>query len=160
MHLLRDKPAGRFSPICLFHPASLIVIGAGTELGQQLTANLRAGGFHGAMVAADTPDVIDAQSAAADLAVFAVPPSSELLEALSAKGTFAAVVACDADGLADPAARHGVRILGPNSFGIAIPSVGLNASRSHLNPPPGRIGLISQSTSLCRTVLDWAKPNG
>ena len=56
--------------------------------------------------------------------------------------------------------RGGVRVLGPGSFGIAVPAIGLNASRAHLPPPAGRIGLVSQSASLCRTVLDWAQPNG
>jgi acetyltransferase len=51
-------------------------------------------------------------------------------------------------------------VLGPGSFGIAVPSIGLNASRAHLVPPAGRIGLISQSASLCRAVVDWAGPNG
>ncbi len=70
------------------------------------------------------------------------------------------MVVCGADGLSDPARRAGVRVLGPESFGIAVPGIGLNASRAHLPPPAGRIGLVSQSASLCRTVLDWAQPNG
>ena len=51
-------------------------------------------------------------------------------------------------------------MLGPGSFGIAVPGIGLNASRAHLPPPVGRVGLVSQSAALCRMVLDWAQPNG
>jgi acetyltransferase len=160
MHLLRNKPAGRFSPVCLFRPDSIAVIGGGSEVGAQVTANLRAGGFKGGVLHADTAEGIEALPSAADLAVIATPPSPQILRALAAKGTLAAVVVCDADGLTDPEFRGGVRVLGPGSFGIAVPSIGLNASRAHLVPPAGRIGLVSQSASLCRAVADWAGPNG
>ena len=53
-----------------------------------------------------------------------------------------------------------MRVLGPGSFGLAVPGIGLNASRAHLPPPAGRLGLVSQSAALCRAVLDWASPNG
>ncbi len=51
-------------------------------------------------------------------------------------------------------------MLGPHSFGIAIPGIGLNATRAHIPPPSGRLGLVSQSAALCRAVIDWAGPNG
>jgi acetyltransferase len=160
MHLLRNKPAGRFSPGCLFRPDSIIVIGAESEAGAPVAANLRAAGFKGQVLRGETAEDVDALPSAPDLAVIAIPPSRHLLRALATKGTCAAVVVCHADGLSDPAFRGGVRVLGPGSFGIAVPSIGLNASRAHLVPPAGRIGLVSQSASLCRTVLDWAQPNG
>ncbi len=53
-----------------------------------------------------------------------------------------------------------MRVLGPHSFGIAVPGLKLNASRAHIPPPPGRLGLISQSSALTRAVIDWAGPNG
>jgi acetyltransferase len=160
MDLLRDKPAGRFSAARLFRPAAVVVLGAASEVGGQVMANLQSGGFKGGVLAADTPASVAALPSVPDLAVVAMPPTPDLLSALAAKGTFAAVVVCGADGLSDPARRGGVRVLGPESFGIAVPGIGLNASRAHLPPPAGRIGLVSQSASLCRTVLDWAQPNG
>lgn len=160
MHLLRNKPTGRFSPICLFHPDSVLLTGAASPVGAQVMANLRAGGFQGALLTADTADGIGALPTAPDLAVIAEPPEPALFAALARKGCFAAVVVCDAGGLGEPAERAGVRILGPGSFGIAVPSIGLNATRAHMPIPAGRIGLVSQSASLCRTVLDWAQPNG
>ena len=92
-------------------------------------ANLRSGGFKGGVMAADTAEAIAALPAAPDLAVIATPPAPALLPALAAKGTFAAVVVCGADSLSDPACRAGVRVLGPESFGIAVPGIGLNATR-------------------------------
>jgi acetyltransferase len=160
MQLLRDKPPGRFSPACLFRPDSIVVIGAGSPVGVQVTRNLHAGGFKGAVLHTDSAEAIEALPAAADLAIIATPPPPPLLRALAAKGTFAAVVVCAADGLSDAVRHTGVRVLGPGSFGIAVPSIGLNATRAHLAPPVGRIGLVSQSASLCHTVLDWAGPNG
>ncbi|HEY2619994.1 MAG TPA: acetate--CoA ligase family protein, partial [Acetobacteraceae bacterium] len=157
---MRDKPVGRFSPACLFHPDLIVAIGAGSEVGRQVMANLDAGGFKGRVIAVDTPEAIAALPSPPDLAVFGTPPSPHLLRALAAKGTFAAIVHCGADGLSDPARRGGVRVLGPESFGIVVPGIGLNASRAHLPVPAGRLGLVSQSASLCRTVLDWAPPNG
>ena len=160
MDLLRDKPVGRFSPASLFHPESVVVIGAGSGIGRQVLTNLLAGGFKGSIQLADTPAEIAALAAPPDLAAFTVQPTLDVLRALAAKGTFAAVVLCPADALTELSRQSGVRMLGPDSFGIAVPAVGLNATRAHLPPPAGRIALVSQSSALCRMVLDWAQPNG
>ena len=161
MHLLRDKPAGRFSPARLFRPDSLVVIGAAT-VGAQVMANILAAGFKGAMVAADTPSEIAALPAAADLAVIAAPAVAGSAAGAGRQGHLRRRRRVGAaDGLADPAApRPACACSGPRSFGIAVPGIGLNASRAHLPPPAGRLGLVSQSASLCRAVLDWAQPNG
>jgi acetyltransferase len=82
------------------------------------------------------------------------------IEALPGRQCFAAIVPGPADGLAAIARRTGVRLLGPRSFGLAIPGLGLNATRAHMPPPAGRIALVSQSAALCRSVIDWAGPNG
>jgi acetyltransferase len=160
VNLLRDKPVGRFSAARLFRPDSIVVIGTASDAGALVLSNLRTGGFKGEVTAADTPEAVAVLASAPDLAVIGIAPTPELLRALAAKGTLAAVVLSGGEGLSDPQFRSGVRVLGPESFGVAVPGIGLNASRSHLPPPPGRLGLISQSASLCRTVLDWAEPNG
>jgi acetyltransferase len=164
MPLMNLRPAGRFSPARLFHPESVAVIGAGSPEGRQVMANLQAGGFKGAIHSLDGDDGSDiaALTNAPDLAVLATPPDAvpATLAALAAKGTFVAVVIGMAEGLADPMRRGGVRVLGPGSFGIVVPAIGLNASRAHLPPPAGRLGLVSQSAALCRAILDWAQPNG
>ena len=129
-----------------------------------MLANLQAGGFAGKIMPLDDGHGLDiaALPTAPDLAVIATPSDAvpSVMAALAAKGTFAAVVIGAADGLADAARQTGVRVLGPGSFGIAVPGIGLNASRAHLPPPSGRIGVVSQSAALCRAVLDWAQPNG
>jgi acetyltransferase len=160
MQLVRDKPAGRFSPARLFRPNSIVLIGAGSATGRQVRSNLDAGGFKGSVAVLDDAQELGALNFAPDLAVVATAPAPELARTLAAKGTFAAIVVSDTDGLMDPWLLAGVRVLGPGSFGICVPSIGLNASRAHILPPSGRLGLVSQSASLCRTVLDWAGPNG
>src|SRR5215472_11300649 len=132
MHLLRNKPIGRFSPVSLFRPESLVVTGARSEIGGQVMANLQAGGFQGAVTLAESAADLAALATAPDLAIIAAPPTRELFAALAAKGTFAAVVVCEADGLVEPELRGPVRVLGPDSFGIGVPAIGLNASRAHL----------------------------
>jgi acetyltransferase len=171
MNLFRAKPIGRFAPAALFRPDSVAVIGAGTPMGAKVMRNLHDGGFKGAVLPVDAtlravagvlayPSVADLP-VAPDLAVIADPDVvADALPALATKSCFAAVVLADADGLAELVQRTGVRALGPASFGLVVPGLGLNASRAHLNPAQGRLALVSQSTSLCRTVLDWAGPNG
>ncbi|HVC61975.1 MAG TPA: GNAT family N-acetyltransferase [Acetobacteraceae bacterium] len=159
MTVPRLNPAGRFNPDALFRPRSVAVIGAGTEAGAQIAVNLRLGAFRGQIQAVET---MAALSGAPDLAILAGPPATIVpaLEALAAAGCFAALVPDAADGLGAAAQRTGVRVLGPNSFGVAVPGIGLNATRAHIPPPPGRLALVSQSAALCRAVIDWAGPNG
>jgi acetyltransferase len=161
MMLPRPRPAGRFVPDMLFRPASVGVLGVGTPAGTQVLDNLRAGGFARPVLTAADAAGIAAWPAAPDLAVLADDgDASPLLAALAARGTLAAVAVGMARGLDDPARRGPVRVLGPGSFGVAVPAIGLNASRAHLPPRAGRLALVSQSAALCRAVLDWAEPNG
>lgn len=164
MPFLPIHPTGRFHPSRLFHPASVVVIGAESAEGRQVLANLRAGGFAGTILSLDADRDADIAGllTVPDLAVLATPADTvpTVMAALATKGTYAAIVINAADGLADIARQTGVRVLGPGSFGLAVPGIGLNASRAHLLPPAGRIGLVSQSAALCRAVLDWAQPNG
>jgi acetyltransferase len=155
------KP-GRFRPEHLLHPASVLVLGAETEAGIQVLANLRAGGFAGPILSAATGADLASLPSVADLAVVCTDGAAvpDAIAALARAGTTAAIVLGMAGGLRDLAAATGVRSLGPGSFGVAVPGIGLNASRSHLPPRAGRVALVSQSAALCRAVLDWAEPNG
>jgi acetyltransferase len=151
--------AGRFRPEALLHPTSVAVIGADTQEGAQITANLLLGGFRGTL---ETVSGVEALAATPDLAIVCAPADQlePIFTALGRRGTHAAVVPGPGTGLRDLAERTGVRSLGPGSFGIAIPGIGLNATAAHLPPPAGRIALVSQSAALCRAVIDWAAPNG
>lgn len=58
------------------------------------------------------------------------------------------------------AKSYGMRILGPNSMGLMVPGLGLNASYAHVEALPGKIAFVSQSSAVCATILDWANPRG
>ena len=155
------KP-GRFRPEFLFRPASVAVLGSETKAGAQVLANLRAGGFAGPVLSAASGDDLASLPAAPELAVVCNDAAGvpQAFAALAGRGVTAAVVVSMATGLRDLSRATGVRCLGAGSFGIVVPSIGLNASRAHLAPRPGRVALVSQSAALCRAVLDWAEPNG
>jgi acetyltransferase len=50
----------------------------------------------------------------------------------------------------------GLRILGPNSLGLMLPGIGLNATFAKTSPSPGTVAFASQSASLCASILDWS----
>jgi acetyltransferase len=154
MTVPRLNPSGRFDPARLFHPASIAVIGAHSDAGAQIIANLVLGGFKGEIGTNVTPDT--------HVAVLAVPEDEmgPAMTGLAENNCFAAIVPGPCGDLAAHCARTGVQALGPHSFGIAVPRLGLNASRSHIPPPTGRVALVSQSSALARSVIDWAGPNG
>jgi acetyltransferase len=154
MTVPRFNPAGRFDPASLFRPASIAVIGADTVDGAQFLANLALGGFKGTV----HTQLVEATS----LAVLAVPPDQigSAMDRLAEANCFAAIVPGPAEDIAAHVARTGVRVLGPHSFGVGVPRLNLNATRTHIPLPSGRLALISQSSALCRAVIDWAEPNG
>ena len=148
MPILRPLAKARFRPDALFRPRSVGLIGDAPEL----AANMA--GFEGDFFTAAT---VAELPSAPDLAVCVGPPD---LPALAARGTFAAICLTPAAGLAAQARAAEMRVMGPNAFGLAIPELGLNATASHVPIAAGRVALVSQSAALCRSVLDWAGPNG
>ena len=52
--------------------------------------------------------------------------------------------------------RYNMRIIGPNSLGVMLPRIKLNATFANKKADPGKIAFISQSAALCASVLDWA----
>ncbi len=111
-----------------------------------------------------------------DLAVIAVPAASVLhiVEECAAKGVKALVIPVANFGDADEvgqrlqdrlrviARRAGIRIIGPNSFGVINNdwTVRLNASLARAVPPPGTFGLFAQSGALGIAVLASAARRG
>ncbi len=155
---------GPLRPERLFSPRSVVLLGAATADGARLAANLAV--FPGRVLRADTPAEVAALPEAADLALVAAPAPevAPMLAALGRRGTTLAVVTSAMPGghaaLREAGLAAGVRAMGPNSFGLCVPAIRLNASLAHLPPRPGRVALVSQSASLCRAVLDWSGPNG
>jgi acetyltransferase len=155
---------GRFSVERLYAPTSVVVIGPRTPEGARVLANMAQAGFSGTsfVVGEGGFDSVAALPEAPDLAILACAAGEAAahVHALAARGTRAAIAVGEVDELAGLARDSGVRVLGPHSFGIAVPRLGLNASLSHMAVPQGRVALLTQSASLARAVLDWAGPNG
>ncbi|MBV8913377.1 MAG: GNAT family N-acetyltransferase [Acetobacteraceae bacterium] len=149
--MLRANPR-RFRPECLFQPRSVAVLGAGTELGRVFVRNLHQGKFAGELQAVDTAGQL---AAPPELAIIATPALQAELDALAEMGVAAAIAAATGD-----YRPTSCRVLGPGAFGVIVPGSGLNASSAHLPARPGKLALVSPSAALCRTVLDWAEPNG
>ena len=158
MAILPATP-GKFRPELLFQPRAVAILGAASPVGAQVLANLQAAGFAGTVEAVDNAEAL---TGTPDLAVICAldGPIAPVFQALAARGTRIAIVICMADGVGEAARAAGIRALGPGSFGVAVPRLGLNVSRAHLPPRAGRLALVSQSAALCRVVLDWAEPNG
>ncbi|MBX5454473.1 MAG: GNAT family N-acetyltransferase, partial [Acidobacteriia bacterium] len=163
----------RFRPEALFKPRRIALLGAESEIGGQILANLAAGGFQGEIYqvgrATPVPSLaafpdLASLPAAPDLAILALAPEEidAALAGLATRGTLAAIVPgpMPYGELGAMARARGVRVLGPNAFGIAVPAIGLNATRAHLPPRPGRMAVVVQSGALARAIMDWAEPNG
>jgi acyl-CoA synthetase (NDP forming)/L-amino acid N-acyltransferase YncA len=107
------------------------------------------------------PDV-ESLPEAPDLALLAVPPDAvtDVAEACGRRGVRGLVVftaAVDAPAGAALLAvcrRYGMRLIGPNCFGIAVPSIGLDATFAAANPLPGTVGLVMQSGGLGFAMVD------
>jgi acetyltransferase len=147
-----------FDPARMFHPASICLSGSLTPLGAKVLGHLRAGGFTGTIGTAEHDPVQNA-----DLALVAddAPDVAAALAAHAARGTRGAIVLSymQGPGLREMALSAGIRTLGPHSFGMVLPGLGLNASPFPLIPGKGPVALVGQSSSIARTVIDWAVPN-
>lgn len=162
-----------------FQPASIAVIGASARadsVGQKLFSNILEAGFEGpvwpvnpkydSLARRNCYANVSQLPYAPDLAVIATPAATVpgLISELGAIGTRAAVVLSagitSGNGLREKmleAARpHLLRIIGPNTIGLMLPSQKLNASFSHIAPRPGKLGLLSQSGAIATTLIDWA----
>jgi acetyltransferase len=162
-----------------FQARSVALIGATPRpgsVGSKVLGNLTSGGFKGPIWPVnpghDSIDGLRCYASIADLpgppdlAVIATPPDTvpSLVGELGARGTRAALVLTagigDKGGLRqamlDAAQPTCLRVIGPNSFGLFVPGMGLNASFAHLAPAPGHLAFLSQSGALASAVLDWS----
>ena len=164
---VRERSADVASMRPVLRPASVAVIGASRRagsLGRVILQNIITGGFPGPVYpvnpgAAELDGIPCLPSAAAlpdgvDLAVIAAPAEAVLgiAEECGRRGVGALVV--NAAGLSGPARaellgicrRHGMRMVGPASFGVANPSLCLDATFAARHPRAGMAGLALQST--------------
>ena len=171
---VRERSADVASMRPVLMPASVAVIGASRRpgsVGRAILQNLIDGGFPGPVYpvnpgAAELDGIGCLPSAAAlpdqvDLAVIAVPAPAVLgvAEDCGRRGVGALMVV--AAGLAGPARaelleicrRHSMRMVGPASFGVANPGIGLDATFAANHPRAGMAGLALQSTGGTGFVL-------
>ena len=178
----REHRAEAVSMHSVLFPASIAVIGASRRadsIGHRLLQNILAGGFKGRVHAVNTEALevagLQAHSRVTDipdhidLAVVAVPAESviEVVHDCAAAGVKALLVLSAGFAESSPAGEHlqvellqtarrsGMRVIGPNSFGIinSHPDVRMNASLAPAMPPAGTLGLFSQSGALGIAVL-------
>jgi acyl-CoA synthetase (NDP forming)/RimJ/RimL family protein N-acetyltransferase len=171
----RERYADVASLRHLLEPASVAVVGASRKpgrVGHAILRNIVSAGFAGQLFAVNphaksvlgvrcVPSVAELPEAP-DIAVIAVPPDgvTAVAEECGRRGVRALVVVTSGIGpengarLLATCRRHGMRLVGPNCFGIAVPALGLNATFSGEQPMAGRAGLVMQSGGIGIAVLD------
>ena len=163
----RERSADVASLRHVLAPASVAVVGASLRpgsVGRAILRNIVTGGFSGPVyavnpAAAKLDGVPCVPSAAAlpeqvDLAVIATPAAAVvgIAEECGQRGVKALVVlAAGLDGagraeLLGICRRHGMRMVGPASFGVADTTAGLDATFAARHARPGSAGLALQST--------------
>jgi len=171
----RDKRANVASLEPLLAPRSVAVIGAGQQpgsIGRMILLNIRDGGFSGALHAvnprgADIDGVpcvrtIAALPEAPDLAVIAVPAAGvvDVARECGKRGVRALVVItsgltpAQGSSLLAVSRQAGMRLAGPDCFGVAVPAIGLDATFAMHHPAPGKAGLVTQSSGLGVALLE------
>jgi acyl-CoA synthetase (NDP forming)/GNAT superfamily N-acetyltransferase len=169
----RESRAGVASLQHVLWPASVAVVGASRRrgtVGREILHNIVTGGFSGQVYPVnprataldglrclasvdDLPDHVD-------MAVIAVPAAAvpEVAEACGRRGVRSLVVITS--GVGDQGAdllaicrRHGMRLVGPNCFGVAVPFLGLDATFGARHPAPGSAGLVVQSGGIGISLL-------
>ena len=178
----REHRAEALSVAAILHPRTIAVIGASrrrNSIGSQLLERIVAAGFTGEIHPVN-PNVrtlrrrtaypsVAAVPGRVDLAVIAVPAHAvlEVVDECAEAGVKALLVVSGGfaeegrDGarlqaeLLRRARGAGMRVVGPNSFGLINndPSLRLNASLAMTLPPGGRVGLFAQSGALGIAVL-------
>ncbi len=175
----RDRAATVASLRPILAPQHIVVIGASAthdRPGNTVIRNLRRG-FTGRLdvVHPSAPSIegVDAHRSVADLpspadlAIIAVPAAAvpEVIEQCGEAGTRSAVIlsagftetgtagaTLEAEVLRR-ARRHGMRLVGPNCFGVAVPAIGVDATFGTIPITAGSIAFASQSGGLGIALL-------
>ncbi len=180
--MAREHRAEAVSMQSVLFPSSIAVVGASRRprsIGHQVLKNIDEGGFTGPVHAVnrEAAEVLGRPAYArvgdvpgpVDLAVVAVPAKEviEVIEDCAAAGVKSVLVMSSGFAEAGPegeqlqlrllrlARDSGMRVVGPNSFGLINnhPDVRLNATLAPVLPPHGHFGLFSQSGALGIAVL-------
>jgi len=159
----------------LFAAESVAVVGVSRRpgsAGRAILHNIVSGGYGGRLHAVNphTSDIDGvscvpspaALPAPVDLAVLAVPAAAVLwaAEECGERGAGALLVITSGldlaatDELLDCCRRHGMRLVGPNCLGIAVPGIRLDATLAARHPAAGMAGVAVQSGGVGIALLD------
>ncbi len=172
---MRERFADVASLRHLLEPSVVAIVGASRKpgrVGHAIVKNVVSAGFQGRVYAVNphaksvlgvpcVPSVADLPEPP-DVAVIAVPAAgvTAVAQECGRRGARSLVVVTsgiDAHHGAELLAacrQHGMRLVGPNCFGLAIPPLGLNATFANADPTPGSAGLVVQSGGIGIAVLE------
>jgi acetyl coenzyme A synthetase (ADP forming)-like protein len=182
----RERLAAAQSVRGFLETRAVAVVGASRHagtIGAALIANLTSAGFTGSIYPVNPQATtiagltayprVSAIGAPVDLAVIAVPAGAveEVVADCAHAGVRGVVVISSGFAEASPAGKEaerrltgrvrasGMRMVGPNCMGIlnTDPRIALNATFAPTCPPPGNVGMLSQSGALGIAVLDYAR---
>lgn len=173
----------------LFNPKSIVILGASERsqnLGGIVLRNLLSSDYPGKLLILNPKGYQDVHGIPCvgkvskmpfvpDLAIVCSPPETvpRMVKALGKAGVKTAMVLTG--GLSrthsksgrplmysvrDAAKETGIRVLGPNTIGIMVPSSKLNATYAHMGVLPGKIAFIGQSGTIASAIIDWAFSRG
>ncbi|AJQ94592.1 bifunctional acetate--CoA ligase family protein/GNAT family N-acetyltransferase [Gynuella sunshinyii] len=171
-----------------FNPDSIVVFGASERegsMGALVMKNIVAAGYDKTLIAINLKPYTQVfgvpcyQSLAKikqpiDLAIICLPAENiaKVLKQIAKKKIRSAVLLTGGisrqkgatraanQGIRDLAIKLGIRIIGPNSMGVMIPALKINASFAHLFPSVGTTAFVGQSAAMGSALLDWAVGRG
>ncbi len=180
--------AARDPYLALFEPRGIVVAGASTHPGKfgfVALHNILSAGYQGKVFATNregaevlgvptVAELEDLPDGEIDLVFVCTPAAANpaLLRAAAAKGIGAAFVASAGyreagpdgrraeDELVELADELGILLVGPNGQGLISTPVDLCAQIVAPYPPPGRIGIASQSGNFVSSFMNWAQLSG
>lgn len=173
----------------LFNPSSIAVLGASerpNNLGGMVLRNLLASEFPGRLQVVNSNDYPNVHGVpcvakvgrmpfSPDLAIICTPPETvpKMIKQLGDARVRTVMVLTGGMSRAhsetgrplmylvrDAARKSGIRVLGPNTIGIMVPSRSLNATYAHMGVLEGKIGFVGQSGAIASAIIDWSFARG
>ena len=166
---MHNRPDIRY----LFEPRGIVIIGASrdqSKIGHKFVQNIAASGYRGKVypVNPEGGEILGYKvyksvqeiNGEADIACIVIPARLvfDAIQSCSAKGIkFAVIIAAgfseigntaEEKKIVEYAREHGMRILGPNVFGIYSAAASVNATFGPLNVHPGHVAVITQSGAI------------
>lgn len=166
---------------CLIEPRSVAIVGATDKtdkVGGAVTRNALGGKYTGRiyLVNPSATEIFgqkvypNLESIPEDIdlveIVIPAPLAPDILKQAAKKGAKGAVIISSGfaeigsrdlqDQIVAVAKQHGIRIIGPNCFGLINTAIGLDLSFTSSKALKGSVAFVSQSGAMCCGTLDWA----